>query len=117
MADDEIVVEIEKEEPEKKPDEKATDVADALKAQLTELQAETAREKAGRVAAEQRATTEAQARQAARYRRLSDHIRRAEAAVQHLRWIAASAELTAAEEHLRAAEREDIGGSSTISPQ
>ena len=46
-----------------------------------------------------------QARQAARYRRLSDHIRRAEAAVQHLRWIAASAELTAAEERLRAAER------------
>ena len=65
MADDEIVVEIEKEEPDKKPGEQTTDVADALKAQLTELQAETAREKAGRVAAEQRATTEAQARQAA----------------------------------------------------
>ncbi len=46
-----------------------------------------------------------QARQAARYRRLSDHIRRAEAAVQHLRWLAASAELTVAEERLRAAER------------
>jgi len=46
-----------------------------------------------------------QARQAARYRRLSDHIRRAEAAVQHLRYVAASAELTAAEERLRAAER------------
>ena len=46
-----------------------------------------------------------QARQAARYRRLSDHIRRAEATVQHLRWLAATAELTAAEERLRAAER------------
>ena len=65
MADDEIVVEIEKETPEPKPGEQTTDVADALKTQLTELQAETAREKAGRVAAEQRATNEAQARQAA----------------------------------------------------
>lgn len=65
MADDEIVVEIEKEEPEKKPDEKTTDVADALKAQLTELQAETAREKEARQAAERRAATETQARQAA----------------------------------------------------
>jgi hypothetical protein len=65
MADDEIVVEIEKEEPEKKPDEKATDVADALKAQLTELQAETAREKEARQAAERRAATESQGRQAA----------------------------------------------------
>jgi hypothetical protein len=65
MADDEIVVEIEKEEPEKKAGEQTTDVADALKAQLTELQAETAREKAGREAAERRATSEAQARHAA----------------------------------------------------
>ena len=65
MADDEIVVEIEKEEPEKKTGEQTTDVADALKAQLTELQAETAREKAGREAAERRATNEAQARHAA----------------------------------------------------
>lgn len=65
MADDEIVVEIEKEEPEKKPDDKTTDVADALKAQLTELQAETAREKEARQAAERRAATESQGRQAA----------------------------------------------------
>jgi hypothetical protein len=65
MTDDEIVVEIEKEEPEKKPDEKTTDVADALKAQLTELQAETAREKEARQAAERRAATESQGRQAA----------------------------------------------------
>ena len=46
-----------------------------------------------------------QARQAARYRRLSDHIRRAEAAVQHLRWLAATAELASAEAKLREAER------------
>lgn len=65
MAEDEIVVEIEKEVPEKKAGEQTTDVADALKAQLTELQAETAREKAGREAAERRATSEAQARHAA----------------------------------------------------
>ncbi|MGO8916776.1 MAG: AAA family ATPase [Stellaceae bacterium] len=46
-----------------------------------------------------------QARQAQRYRRLSDHIRRAEAVVLHLQWQAASAELDAAAERLRAAER------------
>ena len=41
-----------------------------------------------------------QARQAGRYRRLSDHIRRAEALVLHLRWISASAELDAATQRL-----------------
>jgi len=46
-----------------------------------------------------------QARQAQRYRRLSDHIRRAEAVVLHRHWQAASAELDAAAERLRAAER------------
>jgi len=46
-----------------------------------------------------------QARQAQRYRRLSDWIRRAEATVLHLRYAAATGELTAAEERLRAAER------------
>jgi len=46
-----------------------------------------------------------QARQAQRYRRLSDHIRRAEAVVLHLRWQAASAELDLAIERLHAAER------------
>jgi chromosome segregation protein len=46
-----------------------------------------------------------QARQAQRYRRLSDWIRRAEATVLHLRYVAATRDLTAAEEHLRAAER------------
>lgn len=65
MADDEIVVEIKKEEPEKKASEQTTDPSEALKQQLTELQAETAREKAGREAAERRATNEAQARHAA----------------------------------------------------
>ncbi|HUZ73407.1 MAG TPA: chromosome segregation protein SMC [Stellaceae bacterium] len=45
-----------------------------------------------------------QARQAARYRRLSDHIRRAEAVVLHLRWQAASAEREAAGTQLAAAE-------------
>ncbi len=45
-----------------------------------------------------------QARQASRYRRLSDHIRNAEAVVLHLRWLAASAERDAAEERLRLAE-------------
>lgn len=60
MADDEIVVEIEKEEPDKKTGEQTTDVADALKAQLTELQAETQREKDARIAAERRATSESQ---------------------------------------------------------
>jgi chromosome segregation protein len=47
-----------------------------------------------------------QARQAQRYRRLSDHIRRAEAVVLHLQWQAASAALEDAAERLRAAERE-----------
>ena len=46
-----------------------------------------------------------QARQAQRYRRLSDHIRRAEAVVLHLHWQQTSAELEAASERLRAAER------------
>jgi chromosome segregation protein len=46
-----------------------------------------------------------QARQAQRYRRLSDHIRRAEAVVLHLAWQAATAELEAASERLREAER------------
>jgi len=46
-----------------------------------------------------------QARQAQRYRRLSDHIRRAEAVVLHLHWQAASTELEAAAERLTAAER------------
>jgi chromosome segregation protein len=46
-----------------------------------------------------------QARQAGRYRRLSDHIRRAEAVVLHLRWQAACAELEAAQQRLHVAER------------
>src|SRR6185437_10908590 len=46
-----------------------------------------------------------QARQAQRYRRLSDHIRRAEAVVLHLHWQAASTELEAAAERLTAADR------------
>jgi chromosome segregation protein len=46
-----------------------------------------------------------QARQASRYRRLSDHIRRAEAVVLHLRWLAAASEHSAAGERLRRAER------------
>jgi len=46
-----------------------------------------------------------QARQAQRYRRLSDWIRRAEGMVLHLKYQAASVELAAAEERLRAAER------------
>jgi len=45
-----------------------------------------------------------QARQANRYRNLSDHIRKAEATLYHLRWIAATAEL---EKH-----RQDLAGSS-----
>ena len=45
-----------------------------------------------------------QARQASRYRRLSDHIRRAEAMVLHLRWLRANAELEAAVERLHAVE-------------
>ena len=46
-----------------------------------------------------------QARQAQRYRRLSDHIRRADAVVLHLAWQASSAELSAATDRLHAAER------------
>jgi chromosome segregation protein len=46
-----------------------------------------------------------QARQAQRYRRLSEHIRRAEAMVLHLAWQAASAQLAATTEQLHAAER------------
>jgi chromosome segregation protein len=46
-----------------------------------------------------------QARQAQRYRRLSEHIRRAEAVVLHLAWQAASAQLAETAEQLRAAER------------
>jgi len=47
-----------------------------------------------------------QARQAGRYRRLSDHIRRAEAMVLHLRWLKATAELEAAKERLYAVDRQ-----------
>ncbi|HXR87774.1 MAG TPA: chromosome segregation SMC family protein, partial [Stellaceae bacterium] len=47
-----------------------------------------------------------QARQANRYRRLSDHIRRAEAVVLHLRWQRAVAEHEAAAARFRAAELE-----------
>jgi chromosome segregation protein len=46
-----------------------------------------------------------QARQAQRYRRLSEHIRRAEAMLLHLAWQQASAELDAATARLQAAER------------
>ncbi len=45
-----------------------------------------------------------QARQASRYRRLSDHIRRAEAVVLHLKWRLATAERAEAAERLRRAE-------------
>src|SRR5689334_955509 len=44
-----------------------------------------------------------QARQAARYRNLSGHIRKAEALAHHLRWIAATVRMGAAEEELEAA--------------
>ncbi len=47
-----------------------------------------------------------QARQASRYRRLSDHIRRAEAVVLHLKWRLAAAEREEAAERLRRAERD-----------
>ncbi|HTZ79650.1 MAG TPA: chromosome segregation protein SMC [Stellaceae bacterium] len=47
-----------------------------------------------------------QARQANRYRRLSDHIRRAEAMVLHLRWLKATAERDAAIERLNRVESE-----------
>jgi chromosome segregation protein len=46
-----------------------------------------------------------QARQAGRYRRLSEHIRRAEAIVLHLAWLAATSSTEAAAARLRAAER------------
>ncbi len=46
-----------------------------------------------------------QARQAQRYRRLSDHIRRAEAVLLHLQWQAANAAFAASTEALNAAER------------
>jgi chromosome segregation protein len=46
-----------------------------------------------------------QARQAQRYRRLSDHIRRAEAVLLHLQWEAANAAFAASTEALNAAER------------
>jgi chromosome segregation protein len=49
-------------------------------------------------------TVKKQARQAQRYRRLSEHIRRAEAVVLHLSWQAASAELAGTAEAQRAAE-------------
>ena len=45
-----------------------------------------------------------QARQAARYRSISDRIRKAEALVLHLRWIEAGVAVETAEEGLRAAE-------------
>ncbi|MEQ9814148.1 MAG: chromosome segregation protein SMC [Azospirillaceae bacterium] len=45
-----------------------------------------------------------QARQAARYRSISERIRAAEAGVLHLRWVAAKAELVTAREALNAAE-------------
>ena len=65
MADDEIVVEIEKEEPDKKAGEQTTDVADALKQQLTDLQAETARERQDKEAANRRAADAERGRVAA----------------------------------------------------
>ncbi len=46
-----------------------------------------------------------QARQASRYRNLSDHIRRAEAVLLHLRWQAARGEVEAAEALFREAEQ------------
>jgi len=49
-------------------------------------------------------TLKKQARQANRYRRLSDHIRRAEAMVLHLRWLKATAELEAVTEQLHLVE-------------
>ncbi len=55
---------------------------------------------------EQLESLKKQARQANRYRRLSDHIRRAEAMVLHLRWLKATAEQEAAAERLHAVERE-----------
>jgi chromosome segregation protein len=46
-----------------------------------------------------------QARQAGRYRRLSEHVRRAEAIVLHLAWLAATSTSEAASARLREAER------------
>jgi chromosome segregation protein len=57
-------------------------------------------------------TLKKQARQASRYRRLSDHIRRAEAILLHLRWRDAEAALAQAEARLREAERQ-VGGLTT----
>lgn len=45
-----------------------------------------------------------QARQATRYRNISDHIRRAEAALFHLRWLAALETLDQARKHLKQTE-------------
>lgn len=47
-----------------------------------------------------------QARQAVRYRTVSAQVRKAEAALYHLRWTAANAEVAAAEQGKHAAERE-----------
>ncbi len=55
---------------------------------------------------EQLESLKKQARQANRYRRLSDHIRRAEAMVLHLRWMKATAEQEAAAERLNKVESE-----------
>ena len=55
-----------------------------------------------------------QAKQALRYRRLSEHIRRAEAVVLHLRWQRAMAEHEAAAARLRAAEL-DVADKTQIS--
>jgi hypothetical protein len=65
MADDEIVVEIEKEEPEKKAGEQTTEPVAALQQQLTELQAETARERQDKDAANRRAADAERGRVAA----------------------------------------------------
>jgi chromosome segregation protein len=51
-------------------------------------------------------TLKKQARQAGRYRRLSEHIRRAEAILLHLRWRESTAAAEYAASRLRAAERE-----------
>jgi chromosome segregation protein len=51
----------------------------------------------------QLASLKRQARQAARYRNLSGHIRKAEALAHHLRWIAAEAKAASAAEELTAA--------------
>jgi chromosome segregation protein len=51
-------------------------------------------------------TLKKQARQAGRYRRLSEHIKRAEAILLHLRWLEGEAAAAYAASRLRAAERE-----------